>query len=1100
MAFNDIKDFYKSLSPEGTAGDVRGAKGTDKKSLNSTLADLLLSPGGTFYTYEEIRGEIEKYFNGADRIKIESEKDAAKMLFHAVGKSGQINLNDSDYWGEVKKIGNFNAELNDKDVSAFVIKNPFVSPAHRGTQEIDFFLNYTPSILAAQLTPYFELEFHIKRPIKDDNSHLDTPSVMRFLMGSRSTNEFNDFDKLISSGNGYGEKGQKGGRVSVSGMEMFLMPQTLTNMESLTEQGLGKEAARLVPVRPFVPFASIEGFDVTIQNAGAGAFAHKKASLKLKIHDKSRIGEMSEFFRGEVGFSQALIWTTYGWLAPRTNEGTEANINEYANFINENMLVRECWSPINSQFSFDQSGQVSVNMALVSSAAKTTYGLTVSSEVQPVLENFRKAVQWIAELKKQVSSNEGFSISVTSEQVLNAASTNGIFKDIKDMEASVSALVSDLRQYITEDQSKELEEKLKSLGGQNSYENIKQKISAEVAQKFSNLARTSSNQDPFLPLPEKKDYFPGARGTALINQISSYISEPEKRNKAVEPTKKNLVSQVGQSIQSLAGGIDKIASSEFRKTLNDSIKVASNQGKIDTFIGTIKTLISRVADAEKDKTELKNLLGSANALKSKQKKSTSGAPKKLTSEDSGTNVTGDIKINADVVSFGKLFMSFVVPSIYSTLDVDEIQVYFYGLNKSCGPMSGMSIAEFPIDVNELARAYRDAVLNSNSDVLGLNSFLKLVIETQIVNKASVAYGMNRFYKIVEENGTRKLEIDSKDKDTRDGIEKWVEFYGPLKPPVLEMYIESGERGARGKDIIGNLKKASYRSSQPLQPNEPSKRDRPLIMKIHIYDRSNNPHSFIQKIINNGGDLEAGDVDSEALDSYINGLLKVENGAKTVQEIIEKLSRQEGDYKKALNTSGISDEATARIVKVDGQTSVKPLKSRKDFKEFLTKSIPSIVLGTNGTMILSANVASKTEGTMGSINLMNSAKGLAPGRAGLSNNGLEEGNGLPLRVVPVQVTMTTMGIPTAQLYQTYFIDFNTGTSLDNIYNCSQLQHSIAPGKFTTSWTFIYTDGYGKFGATKSVNEIITGRMRTLLKKFEEATAQKPPVPTVKSVSK
>ena len=358
--------------------------------------------------------------------------------------------------------------------------------------------------------------------------------------------------------------------------------------------------------------------------------------------------------------------------------------------------------------------------------------------------------------------------------------------------------------------------------------------------------------------------------------------------------------------------------------------------------------------------------------------------------------------------------------------------------------------------------------------------------------------MNRFYKIVEENGTRKLVIDSKDQDTRDGMEKWVNKYGPLKLPVLEMYIETGERGARGKDIIGNLKKASYRSSQPLQPNEPSKRDKPLIMKIHIYDRTNNPYSLVQKIINNGSGLEIGDIDSEALNSFIKDLLD-KNGSEKVKEIIKAMSGRQEDYKAALMASGVPEKKVneLKIVKKPGLTTIDPPKDRKSFKSFLTKSIPSIVLGTNGTMILSANVASKTDGTMGAINLMNSAKGLAPGRAGLSNNGLEEGNGLPLRVVPVQVTMTTMGIPTAQLYQTYFIDFDTGTSLDNIYNCSQLQHSIAPGKFTTSWTFIYTDGYGKFGATKSVSEIITGQMRTLTKQFEEASAQKPPVPTVKN---
>jgi hypothetical protein len=152
-----------------------------------------------------------------------------------------------------------------------------------------------------------------------------------------------------------------------------------------------------------------------------------------------------------------------------------------------------------------------------------------------------------------------------------------------------------------------------------------------------------------------------------------------------------------------------------------------------------------------------------------------------------------------------------------------------------------------------------------------------------------------------------------------------------------------------------------------------------------------------------------------------------------------------------------------------------------------RNVPTISVGTNGTMVFAANVASKTDNLMGSINIINANKNNAKGKATLSDNGLEEINNLPLRAVPMQVTMTTAGVPTAQLYQTFFLDFNTGTTIDNLYNCTQLQHSITPGKFATNWTFAYTDGYGKFSSPPSAEALRSGQLDAIFQEEEEKAA-------------
>lgn len=1115
MAFNRLEDFFRTLSPSGVSGDARGDKITDKKSLRSTLMHMLLNPGGRFYSYEDIVTEINNYLNG-NSPEIPAEKEKEGLLFHALG-SKRLDLSDSDYWDGLESVDGLLAGITDSKkvkTSVFSIKSPYVSPSLKGTEEIDFFLNYMPSIVTSQMVPYLDVEFHIRRPV-DGTGYTSTPSVMRFLLGSKPTADMSPADKLLAEGNTYSVgKDSDARKVSVAGMELFLMPQTLTNMDSLTAQGLGQEGARLVRAKPFLPFASIEGLDVSMQNAGAGSFVHKKGSLKLKIHDKARISEMSEFFRGEVGFSQALIWTTYGWIAPR---GPSESEDGYSSFINKNMLVKDCWQVMNSQFSFDQSGQVSVNLEIVSAAARTTHGLTVC-KVDEQLKNFHRTIQWMNELKKKAAGDDGkFVVSATAEQVLNAASTNGVFKDIKDMDIAIASLAASLTQSgkVTSEEADTFIEKINSLRGDNSYDKFKERAAAFVKNQFDGLVRTPERPDPFLPVDKKSKYFPGKTAEA-IKEIETYITNNTKRNEEVSGTQSSTVEKHKKEQQSktnqqnakiinevFAAFGGKITDAAVKQQFQAAKDAAAKKSDINLFkreinrigtgtgVGAASTgffgaaVVGRVAGFATNTADIKVLNDALKQIGI----SLAAQRKKAAAEgaSAGENVTGEIRLNADVVSFGKLFTRFVLPSIIETQKADELQVFFYGLNDKCGPMSSLSIAEFPIDVKELAYAYNDAVKKSNVDTLSLETFLRLVIETQFVNKGSLAYGLNRYYKITEENGTRKSSIDLDDKDTRDAYEKWLEKYGTLVLPTIEMFVETGEKGSYGKDIVGSLKKTATRTQ--LGATDPKVGgDRETIMRIHIYDRTNNPFGLMQKIINSGTGLEVGDIDSDALSNFIEELSKTGQLDKITSQS-DTFKSSASNYKDALKSSGVSDETVGKfeLVKRPGGDKITIPKDRKTFREILMKTVPAVVIGANGSIVLSVNVASKTDGLMGAINLTNLAKGREPGKVGLNNNGLLEANGLPLTVVPVQVTMTTLGVPTAQVYQTFFIDFDTGTTLDNLYSCSQIQHSISQGKFTTNWTFIFTDGYAKFGSPPSINEIIARKAQDKAKQLKEAAA-------------
>jgi len=135
--------------------------------------------------------------------------------------------------------------------------------------------------------------------------------------------------------------------------------------------------------------------------------------------------------------------------------------------------------------------------------------------------------------------------------------------------------------------------------------------------------------------------------------------------------------------------------------------------------------------------------------------------------------------------------------------------------------------------------------------------------------------------------------------------------------------------------------------------------------------------------------------------------------------------------------------------------------------------------------------------MAAANLVNIMKP-KPGNGGGSTTppatGLEGPGGLPIRTVPAQLTMNTVGCPALRLYQQFFVDLGTGTSLDNLYQVTQLTHKISPGKFESSLTCMYTNGYGKFTSPPSIQLFLkkSGETaRKLQEEFKEPEKKPPP---------
>ncbi|NBW58820.1 hypothetical protein EBR43_13810 [bacterium] len=125
------------------------------------------------------------------------------------------------------------------------------------------------------------------------------------------------------------------------------------------------------------------------------------------------------------------------------------------------------------------------------------------------------------------------------------------------------------------------------------------------------------------------------------------------------------------------------------------------------------------------------------------------------------------------------------------------------------------------------------------------------------------------------------------------------------------------------------------------------------------------------------------------------------------------------------------------------------------KEFLYKTVPYIIYGIQGTAVKQANLSSMQNPQLSTVNMLRS-----PRNTQLQPNG-EQPGGLPMQVIPAELSLTTLGCPIVNYAQQFFIDFQTGTSLDNIYGVTGLTHKISPGNFSSEIKLAPFDAYGQY---------------------------------------
>jgi hypothetical protein len=421
--------------------------------------------------------------------------------------------------------------------------------------------------------------------------------------------------------------------------------------------------------------------------------------------------------------------------------------------------------------------------------------------------------------------------------------------------------------------------------------------------------------------------------------------------------------------------------------------------------------------------------------------------------------TSNNNVGRPKVSLGKLLLAFIGEPLAATHKFDDIQLIFYPFNSYAGVARDKNIAQFAVDKNYFVNQYTQYRLNNTSRTgnVQLRDFLGFIATTIIDDSAAESYGLQAFRHRETGTGDNQTTLSepiradaATTQSTIDNALRHVTPDGSFRMPQIDFFIEcvpedpgkvNDATQLQGEDIVNesNLKS---------------------ILKIHVFDKQNSGYDSLGSLL---GALRDDFIMHVAPPEGNTPVANSHNQASN--DVLQRASNQQNGIIRPINNTRQPNGDNAvpfprGVYEIIG--------GPQQIKEFVMKTMPYIIQGNGATAVKRAALSSMNDPALTTVNMLRSFRA-----SPLEPNG-ERPGGLPLQIIPCELSMTTFGCPLIDFAQQFFIDFNTSTTADNIYGVIGLSHNIGPGKFDTEIRLTPLDAYGRYtslierlGATANV---------------------------------
>jgi hypothetical protein len=270
-------------------------------------------------------------------------------------------------------------------------------------------------------------------------------------------------------------------------------------------------------------------------------------------------------------------------------------------------------------------------------------------------------------------------------------------------------------------------------------------------------------------------------------------------------------------------------------------------------------------------------------------------------------------------------------------------------------------------------------------------------------------------------------------------------------PVVEVAVEA----SRMLDIDGN----------PVTNPDGSTK---TLIKLHVYDSAMDPHATLTDIIKAAKDTELG-VIAIPVASYNSAMASsntqvASNDARAKYKVYETIGvGLSSGLLEAVGTEGIRslDDGTGTISNevlnsvLDGTVMLRLKSDYNDIKKLVIAGMPTITYGSSMTALTNASLS--TGGSAGLANVQIQRSFTNPAEASPDN----ADSGVPLTILPAQLSLSTIGCPLFSPMQRFFVDFGTGTSIDNVYFVVAVDTNISKDGYKTDLKMSFGEGFASY---------------------------------------
>jgi hypothetical protein len=979
-----------------------------------------------------------------------------------------------------------------------------ISPKNANLEKTLLFMDMVPTHELSRCVPYVDIRM-ISSGEAVVNEKPNSLTLYKHLVGdSRVSSNTRATNLLMAAKDDMLQVPES--KNTVAGMELFTSPQSLAPLAS---QGSTRQRRINSGGDIFRSFLTMTDISLNKSFSG-GMIGFESGTMELILHDRANLADVADLINPEY-YSRVRFELTYGWSHP-----DEVN-NVYGQLIKSTRQTG-LFQITKTTYTLDRTGQVKISVKFAAIGSREMTRVKISDADDTVRSGISEIQKLSVAIKELFASDPKLSEktpafkSVRASQLITAAKNPlSLMATDSTVQAQIVAFIKsiDANQTKSPEQFKKLRKNIKSVFGTNGkLQNARKAIDTMVSDRVKSIAEGPDpwidqrlRSDSFASIVNERKFFlkkrliqligknnanskrvptnigsgfgqngilgfqaleklkqSNASSTSKLNTLSPAQKAAAARNLAVATSAFNktrtealrIVKQL-QAMEGIKKGKDK--SADYQEIFQKQLKMVSLGKIINEFILKPLAVSDRFTEVQAVYYPLNAAAGRAG------QKWKDGLPidnpvsvpvsigsylvdyslfKEELQHYTKRKGTSEIQANEFL---GFLFNTFT----------DDVRSWMYGVSELYAPRGAFSRKKGAVLKKNMQKQLKAKVSNGKAR-------LKQV-KGNTVNNVFKATGPNGTPITIPPGETREF-------ITADGLVTYQNIsLAPLPGQTIEFPdIETSPQGAgtaapktkekkratNSQKKVGVNEKHKYRMGvdQVLNPGlEPDDTTSPRwkfkkpnveciiesgtprkqkgsekpILRIHIYDRVASPYKTQQAIY------------KEALVSP-KGILSDSKGQASMRALLKH-----ADNAKAARTAGNVD---AIPVNVD------------TIKQFFYDTTPSLIFGSNNSILLDAQLSSIDDGALETINISkNSYSPVTP-------TGVNDG-GIPLRVSQAILDATLVGCPTLDLVQQYFIDFGTNTTLDALYSISSVEHQLAPGKFNTRAKFVPNDGWAEF---------------------------------------